>query len=260
MIKKIFFFLSSFIFISTSLFAAIKTELIDYSSKGDVMQGYVAYDDAMKNPQPAILIVHDWMGLGDFQKEKAQLLAKQGYVAFAVDIYGKGIRPKNSDEAGKLAGKYKEDRPLLRAHILAAFDKLTSMKQVNPDKIVVIGYCFGGMTALELARSGAPIIGTVSFHGALLNPTPENAKNIQGKVLVLHGADDPYVPPSEVNAFKEEMKKGNVKMKFVAYPGAVHAFTNPALGTDNSKGAAYNANADKNSWAEFQKFLKEVFK
>ena len=244
---------------SGSALAAIKTENVEYkSTDGSIMEGYLAYDDTIKSPRPGIIIVHDWMGLGDFQKAKAQELAKQGYVAFAADIYGKGIRPANADEAGKLATKYKSDRGLLRSHIIAAYDTLAVTKGVNDKKILVMGYCFGGTTALELARSGVPLAGTASFHGGLSTPTPQDAKNIKGRVLVMHGADDPMVPATEVQAFKDEMKAGEVDMKFVAYPGAVHAFTNPKAGNDNSKGMAYNADADKKSWIEFVKFLKEV--
>jgi dienelactone hydrolase len=256
--KKLLFLLSSLLFAGESM-ATIKTENIDYSSNGTMMQGYLAYDDAKKGPRPGILIVHDWMGLGSFTKEKAEKLAKEGYVAFAVDIYGKGIRPKDQKEAAEFANQYKNDRPLLRKHIRAAYDKLVGMKEVNPNKILVMGYCFGGTTALELARSGVPLVGTVSFHGGLSTPTPEDAKNIKGRVLVMHGADDPNVPPAEVEAFKDEMKKANVNMKFIAYPGAVHGFTNKEAGNDNSKGVAYNAEADRKSWEEFEKFLKEVF-
>jgi dienelactone hydrolase len=137
----------------------------------------------------------------------------------------------------------------------AAYQKLISMKEVNPKNVVVMGYCFGGTSALELARSGAPVIGTVSFHGGLSSPTPNDAKNIKGKVLAMHGADDPFVPATEVAAFKDEMKNAKIEMKFVQYPGAVHSFTNKAAGNDNSKGAAYNALADKKSWLEFQTFL-----
>ena len=236
----------------------IQAKAVDYAADGAVMEGFVAWIDA-KTPMPGILIVHDWMGLGQFSKDKAELLAKQGYVAFAVDIYGKGIRAKNAEEATKLATKFKQDPKLLRARIRAAYDKLVAMKEVDAKKIVVMGYCFGGTTALELARSGAPLAGTVSFHGGLGTATPDDAKAIKSRVLVLHGADDPFVPPAEVAAFKEEMKKANVKMEFVPYKGAVHSFTNPAAGTDNSKGAAYNADADRESWSAFQKFLKEVF-
>jgi len=238
---------------------SITTKSVEYSIKGVTMEGYVAYDAAKKGPLPGILIVHDWMGLGKFAKDKADELAKQGYVAFAVDIYGKGVRPKNVEEAAKLATQFKDNRADLRGRIRAAFDKLNSMSQVNPKKIVVMGYCFGGTTSLELARSGAPLVGTVSFHGGLATPTPADAKNIKGRVLVLHGADDPFVPPAEVQAFKDEMQKSGVGFGFVSYPNSVHSFTNPAAGNDNSKGAAYNAEADRESWKAFQKFLSEVF-
>lgn len=240
--------------------AAIKTETIEYSDKkGTTMEGFMAYDDAKNTPQPGILIAHDWMGPSDFTEEKAKELAKLGYVAFAIDIYGKGVRPHNEQAAAKLAANYNADRALLRTHMQAALDKLVSEKKVDPHKIVVIGYCFGGTAALELARFGAPLVGTVSFHGGLSTPTPEDAKNIKGRVLILHGADDPHVPPKEVTAFKEEMKNAGVNMEFIAYPGAVHAFTNPKAGSDNSKGVAYNAEADKKSWTRFMQFLKEVF-
>jgi dienelactone hydrolase len=229
-----------------------------YSSPTQKMEGALADDPTRKGKRPGILIVHDWMGLGPFSENVAEKLAKQGYVALAVDMYGKGVRPKNSAEAGQLATKYKSDRALLREQIRAAYDKLLSLPGVDKKHIVVMGYCFGGTVALELARSGAPLAGAVSFHGGLSTPTPEDAKKIQGRLLVMHGADDPNVPPAEVQAFQSEMNAAHVKYKFVAYPGAVHSFTNPAAGNDNSKGAAYNAEADKKSWAELEGFLKEV--
>ena len=218
----------------------------------------MAYDDSKQEKRPGILIVHDWMGLAQFDKDKAVSLAKQGYVAFAVDVYGKGIRPANADEAKKLATKYKENRALLRSHMRAAYDTLAGLKETDSNKLLVMGYCFGGTAALELARDSVPLVGTVTFHGGLSNPTPADAKNIKGPVLVLHGADDPFVLPTEVQAFKDEMKNAHIPLTFIAYPGAVHAFTNPAAGSDNSKGAAYNAAADKASWEEFQTFLKKV--
>jgi len=260
MLKKIITIVGLSMFIASSASAAIKTERVEYSAAGTTMEGYVAYDDAITTPRPGILIVHDWMGLSPFTEGKAEQLAKEGYVAFAVDVYGKGVRPANADEAGKLTGKYKGDRPLLQAHMRAAYDKLVAMPQVDKTKIVVMGYCFGGTAALELARSGVPLVGTATFHGGLSNPSPENAKNIHGRVLTMHGADDPFVPPAEVQAYKDEMKTAGVDMTFISYPGAVHAFAVPSAGNDNSKGAAYNAAADKASWADFEKFLKEVLK
>jgi dienelactone hydrolase len=237
----------------------LKSRTVEYGAGPVVMEGYVAYDEAKKGPRPAILIVHDWMGLGKFTRDKADELARQGYVAFAVDVYGKGVRPKNREEAAREATKLKKDYKELRARIRAGFDKLAAMPEVNAKKIVVMGYCFGGTTSLELARSGAPVAGTVSFHGGLSTPAPADRGTIKGRVLVLHGADDPFVPPAEVQAFKDEMQKAGVGWAMESYANAVHSFTNPAAGNDNSKGAAYNAEADRQSWKAFQKFLGEVF-
>ncbi|MBN9287902.1 MAG: dienelactone hydrolase [Gammaproteobacteria bacterium 39-13] len=252
--------LAGLLIMANSVLGEVKTHPVEYASKGTIMEGMVAYDDANKDAKPGILIVHDWMGLGPFAEDKAKKLAKEGYVAFAMDVYGKGVRPKDEKEAAALANKYKDNRPLLQDHMRAAYDKLISMKGVDPHKIIVMGYCFGGTAALELARSGAPLAGTVVFHGGLSNPTPENAKNIKGKVLVMQGADDPIVAPAEVKAFKDEMQKGGVDMIFIAYPNAVHAYTNPQAGNDKSKGVAYNEQADKKSWNEFETFLKNLFK
>ena len=247
------------LFITNNALAEIVTKSVEYKTPdGSVMESFVAFDDTIQQPRTGIIIVPDWMGLGEFAKDKAEQLAKEGYVAFAADVYGKNIRPKDAKEAATFATKYKNDRALLRSHIGAAYDVLAAIKQVDSKKIVVMGYCFGGTTALELARSGVPLLGTVSFHGGLSNPTPENAKNIKSPVLVMHGADDPFVAPAEVQAFKDEMQKAGVALQFIAYPNAVHAFTNPTAGNDNSKGAAYNAAADKASWAEFEKFIKSL--
>jgi len=242
-------------FLAGNASAEIKARIVDYrSNDGTLLHGYVAYQD-VPGKRPGILITHDWMGLTQFDKDKAIQLAQEGYVAFAVDVYGK---PATSiDEAKALSSQYKSDRAKLREHMNAAYKQLTDMQEVDPAKIVVMGYCFGGTVALELARSGANLVGTVSFHGGLSSQNPGNAKNIKGRVLVLHGAEDPLVPPSEVQDFKKEMQDAKVDMKFIAYTGAVHAFTNPDAG--KVKGTAYNEVADKASWAEFEKFLKEVF-
>lgn len=231
---------------------------VEYTSDHKTFGGHVVYDSSTKGPCPAVLIVSDWMGLGPFAKQKAESLAQFGYVAFAADVYGKGANPANREEAAQLIEIYKSDRALLRTHIRAAYDQLITMPIVDASKVVVMGYCFGGTTALELARSGAPLVGTVSFHGGLFTPTPQDAKKIRGRVLALHGADDPSIPAEEVAAFKDEMSKAKVPLKFVAYPGAVHAFTNPELDTDNSQGAAYNEGADRKSWQECVTFLGET--
>jgi dienelactone hydrolase len=240
--------------------AKIKKERVEYKQGDTTLEGYLAYDDAhLSKPKPGIIIVHDWMGLSDDTKMRADQIAKMGYVAFAADIYGKGNIPKSTDEAKAIAGKIKGDRVLMRARVQAALDKLTSYPFVDKNKIVAIGFCFGGTTALELARSGAPVVGTVSFHGGLSTPHPDDAKNIKGKVLVLHGADDPNVPAPEVAAFQDEMRKAKVDWQFVSFGNTVHAFMVKGAGTDNSKGAAYNPVSEKRAWLDFQNFLKEVF-
>lgn len=239
--------------------AKLKTMDIEYKDGDQVLQGYLAYDDAVKNKKAGVLVVHEWMGLDKYAKSRADQLAKMGYVAFAADIYGKGVVVKNTDEAGKMAGKYKSDRKLLRSRVISAFNTLKSNKLVNQNKIAAIGYCFGGTTVLELARSGQKLNGIVSFHGGLDSPTPEDAKNIKTKVLALHGADDPFVPQKDVEAFQSEMRTGKVDWRMVVYGNSVHGFTNPKNGNDNSKGAAYNKNADIRSFKEMQEFFAEIF-
>lgn len=240
--------------------AAIKSEPIEYKQGDTTFEGVFFYDDADTAPRRAILVCHEWWGLNDYSKKRAEQLAQMGYVALAVDVYGKGVQAKNVEEAAKMSTALKNDRATLRARANAALAALKARKEVNPQKIGAIGYCFGGTTALELARSGADVAGTVSFHGALATPTPDDAKNIKGKVLACHGADDPFVPMTEVNAFIDEMKKGKVNYEVDIYGGAVHTFTNPAAGNDPSKGQAYNEQADRRSWRAMQDFFAEVFR
>lgn len=242
-----------------TLRAEVKTETIEYKQGDVTLLGFHAYDDSVSGKRPGVLIVHQWKGLGDYEKKRAEMLAKLGYNAFAADIYGKGIRPSSAKEAGGLAGKYKSDRALLRERVKAGLDVLKKSEFTDEKKIAAIGYCFGGTTVLELARSGADISGVVSFHGGLSSPNPTDAKNIKGKVLVLHGADDPNVNP-EVPGFQDEMRKAKVDWQFVAYGNAVHSFTDWNAGNDNSKGAAYNEKADKRSWEAMQQFFAEIFR
>jgi dienelactone hydrolase len=239
--------------------AKVKTVVVEYKQGDVVLQGYLSYDESLTGKRPAVLVVHDWMGVSDDTKMRAEMLAGLGYVALTADIYGKGVRPKNAEEAKSEAGKYYKDRTLWRARAKAGLDFLASRPEADPERLAVMGYCFGGGTALELARSGAPVKGVVTFHGSLSSATPEEAKNIKGKVLVLHGADDPYVKQADVTAFMDEMRNGGVDWELVQYSGAVHAFTIKGAGTDNSKGAAYNAEADRRSWQAMKDFFNEVF-
>jgi len=239
--------------------AEVKTETVEYKQGDVVLQGYLAYDAALSGKRPAVLVIHDWMGVSDDTRMRAEQLAALGYVALAADIYGKGVRPTNSQEASTEAGKFSKDKPLLRSRARAGLDYLTGLSRVDVNRVAVMGYCFGGGAALELGRSGAPLKGIVTFHGSLATPTPADAKNIKGKVLVLHGADDPYVKQDDVKAFMDEMRSAGVNWELVEYGGAVHAFTIKGAGSDNSKGAAYNAQADRRSWQAMKEFFEEIF-
>jgi dienelactone hydrolase len=223
------------------------------------VQGYLAYDDSQSGQRPGILICHEWWGLVDYPKHRAEMLAEMGYVAFCLDMYGKGVTTTDPAEAGKLTAPFYQDRDMTRARAQLALDILKKQPNVDPTKLVVIGYCFGGMVALELARSGADLIGVVTFHGSLNTPHPEDAKNIKGKVLALCGGADQIVKPPEVAAFEKEMSDGGVIWQLNTYGGASHAFTNPAAGNDPSRGIAYNALADERSWQAMKDFFAEIF-
>ncbi len=240
--------------------AAIHTETVEYKQGDATLEGFVAYDDAIQGKRPAVLVVHQRMGLTDYEKKRAEMLAQLGYVAFCADIYGKGVRPRNTAEAGAQAGKYKSDRQLLRARVNAGLEALRQQPRVDSKRIAAIGYCFGGTTVLELARSGADVAGVVSFHGGLDAPNPDDGKNIKCKVLVCHGADDPFSSPQDIAALENEMRKGGVDWQLIKYGGAVHSFTQPMAGNDNSKGAAYNEKADKRSWEAMKQLFAEIFK
>jgi dienelactone hydrolase len=238
----------------------IVSKPVEYRQGDAVLEGVSVYDDAIQGKRPAVLVVHQWKGLSDYEKKRAEMLASLGYNVLAADIYGKGIRPQTPQAAAAEAGKYRNNRALLRARVRAGLDVLASHELTDPRRIVAIGYCFGGTTVLELARSGAEIAGVVSFHGGLSSPTPGDAKNIKAKVLALHGADDPNVPVKEVAAFEDEMRQGGVDWQLIAYGGAVHSFTDWSAGNDNSKGVAYNERADQRSWEAMKQFFAELFK
>lgn len=250
----------SFIFIFTgTAFAEIKSQVIEYKDGNAVLEGYSVYDDAFDRKRPAVMVVHAWKGLGDYERTRADELAKLGYVAFAVDIYGKGIRPVTNEEASAQAAIYRGNRAFMRKRALAGLEELKKNELVDVENIAAIGYCFGGGVVLELARSGAEIKGVVSFHGNLDTPDPEDAKEIKAKVLVLHGEDDSFVSTEQIESFKQEMDTAKVDWRMVSYPNAVHSFTDPDSGDDPSKGVAYNRTADLLSWDEMKTFFDQIF-
>lgn len=238
----------------------IVTQTVEYQQGETTLEGYVAYNDEISALRPGIIVVHEWMGLNEYAKWRCDSLAKLGYVAFAADIYGKGVRAQNTEEAGKLAGQYRSDRPLMRARILAAVDWLKHSMLVDSNRVAAIGYCFGGSVVLELARSGANVNGVVSFHGGLETPTPADSSTLKAKILVLHGAKDSYVSPESISKFEKEMNDAKADWQFVSYGGAVHGFTNPKAGDNVASGYAYNETADKRSWQAMLSFFDEIFK
>jgi dienelactone hydrolase len=240
--------------------AQVKTEIIEYRQGDTVLQGCLAYDAAISGRRPGVLIIHQWKGLTDYEVKRAEMLARLGYVAFALDIYGKGVRPKSPQEAGAEAGKYKSNRALLRARAQAGLAVLQKHELADPKRVAAIGYCFGGTAVIELARSGADIAGVVSFHGGLDSPHPEDGRNIRCKVLALHGADDPHVSAKDLAAFEDEMRQAKVDWQLNKYGGAVHSFTDWNAGNDPARGAAYNEKADRRSWEAMKLFFAEIFK
>ncbi len=257
----LFFTVTLGILVSSAEAAAIKMEPIHYGKGDTKLIGQIAWDEAVKGPRPAVLVVHEWWGLNDYAKDRAKALASMGYIALAADIYGNGFETKDPAKARELAGKFRGgDRALLRERVLAAFEALKAHPLADKRRIAAIGYCFGGTTVLELARTGAELSGVVSFHGGLSTTVTAPAGGIRTKVLVLHGADDPSVPPADVQAFQDEMRKAGADWQLVAYGGAVHTFTNPAAGNDPSRGSAYNEKAARRSWEHMKVFFAEIFR
>jgi dienelactone hydrolase len=231
---------------------------LTYADGATKLAGFVARPAKVKGKVPGVVVIHQWMGLTDHERKVSDDLAKLGYVALAADIYGEGVHPATTGEAGKLAMAYKGDRALYRRRIAAAIETLKAQKGVDGSRIAVIGFCFGGTGALEAARGGLPVKCVVSFHGGLDVPAGYTPGPITAKVLVCHGADDPFVPAKDVAAFQEEMRQAKADYVFVAYSGAVHAFTQKEAGNDNSKGAAYNEAAHRRSWQHMKDFFKET--
>lgn len=239
--------------------AAVETRLIEYSANGVTFEGYVAYDDAVEGQRPGILIVHAWNGLGEYEQLRARMLAEMGYVAFALDVYGRGVRPSTNQEASQEAGKYYNDRNLFRSRLQLGLEQLKSLAEVDTVRLGAIGYCFGGGGVLELARSGADLLGVVSFHGSLSTPLPARKDSLKARILVCHGAADPFVPSDDVVAFQKEMDDAEADWQLIMYGHAVHSFTLKSAGEDPSQGAAYNEKADRRSWEAMKAFFEELF-
>jgi dienelactone hydrolase len=234
-----------------------------FSPDGVTLKGYIAYDPAIKGKRPGVLVVHEWWGHNEYARKRARLLARMGYTAFAVDMYGDGKEALHPDDAGKFAGQIARDQNLGRARFLAAMELLQKHDTVDPGRIAAIGYCFGGSVVLGMARSGFDLRGVASFHGGLSSSKSDKPAKIKAKVFVAHGALDAMEPPEQIVRFKAEMKTEGADMLFITYEGAKHSFTNPDADGYAKKfniPLGYNKKADKSSWKDLQEFLTSIFK
>jgi dienelactone hydrolase len=244
-----------------SAYAKIEGKNVEYTAQGMKMKGYLPYDDAIKERRPGILVVHEWWGHNDYARMRARMLAKLGYAALALDMYGKGRQASHPDDAKKFSSEIMKNFDTGKERFMAALQLLKEQPNVDPERIAAVGYCFGGSVVLNMARQGADLKAVVSFHGGLAAVRPAQAGEVRARILVLHGGDDGFSTPEQIEAFKKEMTDAGADYRFVVYPGAWHAFTNPAatkLGKKYKLPLAYNADADRKSWAEMSKFLSAV--
>lgn len=238
-------------FVAAPARAEIKTQWIDYSQGGTALQGYLAYDDALTGRRPGVLLLHRRDGMSELTLQNAKMYAAQGYVVFAADIFGKTVRPKTVDEEKAQSALYGKDRPLMRARALAGLDVLRTNPMVEPGKIAIVGYCFGGTVAIELAETGAPILGSVTIHGSFRGFAPDSAKNIKGRVLILHGAEDPASPMTEVVTLIDQLRAANVPWELNLYSGTQHGFSTPKNPAEER--------ANEESKFATKRFFKDVF-
>ena len=238
---------------------ALKTEVFKYKHGQTELEGYLAYDHSTYHKRPGILVSHAWFGQTPQVRRRVVQLAQLGYVGFALDMYGGGRLAKDAEEAAKLSEPFRQDRELMRERAKAGLDALRACRMADSRSVAAVGYCFGGTVALEMARGGSDVSGVVAFHAALDTPRPKETRSLRAKVLALHAAEDPSVPPEQVRAFQEEMISAKADWQLVIYGGATHGFTNPDAGSDKSTGAAYNEAADKRSWQAMRTFFAELF-
>jgi len=242
--------------------AAVVGEDVSYDVGGTTLRGYITYDDDIKGERPGVIVVHEWWGLNEYARMRARMLAKLGYTALAVDMYGEGWTADNPTDASDLAFGVSSNMPLEKERFEAGLEFLLNYKTVDPKKIAAFGYCFGGAVVLNMARIGENLRGVASFHGVLDTEYPAKSWKTRGHVISFSGEADPLIGPDKIAAFRQEMESAGVKYRVVTYPGAKHAFSNPEsdeMGKKFSLPIAYNAEADKDSWRQATEFLREVF-
>ncbi len=256
---RVMMVLSAWCWFASAASGEVRTRDVEYKQGETVLQGLVAWDDALKGTRPGVLVVHEWWGHNDHARDQAKRLAEAGYVGFALDMFGKGKVTTHPQEAQAFMSDALRDPAVITARFRAALEQLKQDPHVDRKQLAAIGYCFGGSVVLDAARSGADLDAVVSIHGALATKTPAEAGKVKAKILVLTGAADPFVPAEQVGAFTQEMKAAKATFQVVSYPGVKHGFTNPNAGKAGLDALEYNAEADKKSRAAMLGFFKEVF-
>lgn len=236
----------------------IQERLIEYRDGDSVLEGYLAWDDSTSLPMPGIIIAHAWGGRDEFVADKARKIAQLGYAGFAMDMYGKGVRGGSVEENSALMTPFMEDRETLQRRMHLALDTLRQQPEIDHARIAAMGFCFGGLCALDLARTGADVLGVASFHGLLFPPGNTAGKKISARVLCMHGYDDPMGTPDAMLALADELTAAEADWQIHAYGNTQHAFTNP-VANDPKLGTVYNATADRRSWHALVNFLEELF-
>lgn len=246
----------------TAAEGAVVSEEVTYEVGDTTFNGYIATDDAIEGKRPGVIVVHEWWGNNDYTRARADMLAELGYTAMALDMYGDGKVADHPDDAGKFSGEVNRNMEEAEARFQAAMDLLKQQPNVDSERIAAIGYCFGGGVVLEMARRGLDLDAVASFHGGLGTSDPAKAGEVKARLAVFNGADDPFVKPEQIDAFKSEMDGAKVDYIFVNYPGVLHAFTNPAATANGEKfdlPLKYDTEADQDSWARMQTLFEEVF-
>ena len=237
---------------------AIQHRLVEYKDGDTLLEGYLAYDDAISGPRPCVIIGHTWAGRSDFECERAEKLAGYGYVTFALDMYGKGKGGDDPEENAALMQPFMDDRTVLQQRMAAALAIASQQPETDTSKMASMGYCFGGLCSLDLARTNNEILAAISFHGLFNAPGNTEGNKITARVLCLHGNDDPMVPTDSVIALQEELSKAGADWQIHAYGNTAHAFTKPSAASPEM-GMVYSPTADRRSWASLINFLEEVF-
>ncbi|MBT8080870.1 MAG: dienelactone hydrolase family protein [Gammaproteobacteria bacterium] len=237
---------------------SLQHRLVEYSDGDTVLEGRLAWDDSVAGPRPGVLVAHAWGGRSEFEDGKADALAGLGYAALALDLYGKGVRGSGPDENAALMQPFLDDRGMLQRRMLVSLATLREQPEIDAARVAAIGFCFGGLCVLDIARTGEDVAGVVSFHGLFAAPGNTDGNTIRARVLALHGWDDPMGPPESVQGLAAELSSMGADWQLHAYGNTMHAFTNPAA-NDKNMGTVYNASADRRSWRAMQIFLGELF-